>query len=96
VDRDALATVIEGMRNLSTNGNARLLARNFIHVLNANDCPRWDYDPHQKLFISKPSTGGVLGKAESKFGMYRRHYEILKQRTMRSPMFNGPNCKKVS
>jgi hypothetical protein len=52
VDYNALSSLIEGMLklNVSEDGSGKALAKNFIHVINAHDTPRWDYDPHQKLF----------------------------------------------
>lgn len=99
VDTISLAAVIEGMIKVSVSEgpNQQVPARNFIHAVNAQECPRWDYHGQQKLFHQvSDEAWSTIGGTVTKIEMYQRHFEIVKQRVLRSEGFSGPNGARVS
>lgn len=92
-----LNSVIDSMLKLhgDDDGHGRPPARNYLHLLGAKDFPRWDYDSHQRQFVLNGGAACVLGAAQSKSAMFRRHYEIVRQRILRTEDFSGPNAAKV-
>lgn len=80
-------------------GMGRPAARTFVHAVNAADCPRWEYHAASKSFQHRQHdrrpTPLLVGEAREKIEMYRRHFEIVRQRVLRSEEFSGPNAVRV-
>lgn len=101
VDKAALNAVIDSMLQYhhggeDGDGQGRPPARNHVHLLNARDTTCWDYDPHHKQFVPGTRGAGVLGAASSKSSMFKRQYEIVRQRILRTEDFSGPDGAKLT
>lgn len=80
-------------------GTGRPAARTFVQAVNAADCPRWEYRVTSKSFQHRQQERRpvllLVGEAQEKIEMYRRHFEIVRQRVLRSEEFSGPNAVRV-
>lgn len=103
MDAASLARVIDALIQSQAGTTAAVedgglpLARNYFRLVNATECPRWEYDTHSRQcrLVRDAERPSVLGQPLSKIRMFRRHYEIIRQRTLQSEDFFGPQGAKV-
>lgn len=78
-------------------GDGRPAARAYVQAVNAPTCPRWEYQAASRSFQHRPQTQqpAWLGGAQEKIGMFQRHFELVRQRVLRSAEFSGPKAIRV-
>lgn len=79
--------------------DGRPVARTYVQAVNAAACPRWDYHVASRSFQHqhhRHQGHDLIGECRAKIEMYRRHFELVRQRVLRSEEFSGSNAVRVS